>query len=201
MTTLPEVEGVEFRLIDGFTAYAVGGDGSVWSKYLYGSRLGSMGQWRPLSLYRRPVGGRYVVVCLRTNNGKGPVTCRYVHRLVLEAFVGPCPDGHQACHGDRDTSNNRLTNLRWGTYRENHEDKVKHGTHLTGTDAPGSRLTLEDLCAVFFLAAAGVRHLDIAEAVGSNQSTVSDVLRGRRYIHETITPRLVMDRLKSQGLL
>lgn len=53
-----------------------------------------------------------------------------VHRLVLEAFVGPCPDGMEACHGpDRDQTNNRLSNLRWGTSSENNFDRVRHGTH------------------------------------------------------------------------
>lgn len=54
---------------------------------------------------------------------------RLVHRLVLEAFVGPCPPGMEACHfPDRDPSNNRLTNLRWDTCSANRIDAVKHGT-------------------------------------------------------------------------
>lgn len=53
-----------------------------------------------------------------------------VHRLVLLAFVGPCPDGMQGCHApDPDPSNNRLSNLRWDTQSENEFDKVKHGAH------------------------------------------------------------------------
>lgn len=54
---------------------------------------------------------------------------KYVHRLVLEAFVGPCPDGMEACHGDGVRTNNALRNLRWDTRSENHRDKVRHGTH------------------------------------------------------------------------
>lgn len=52
-----------------------------------------------------------------------------VHRLVLEAFVGPRPDGLLARHLDGDPTNNALTNLRWGTYSENGLDSVRHGTH------------------------------------------------------------------------
>lgn len=52
-----------------------------------------------------------------------------VHRLVLEAFVGPCPEGTEACHGDGDRSNNRLENLRWDTKSENQYDRVRHGNH------------------------------------------------------------------------
>lgn len=43
-----------------------------------------------------------------------------VHRLVLLAFVGPCPPGHVANHRDSDRSNNRLSNLEYVTERANH---------------------------------------------------------------------------------
>lgn len=43
----------------------------------------------------------------------------YVHALVLEAFVGPKPDGHEADHLDADPANNALTNLEWSTHSEN----------------------------------------------------------------------------------
>jgi len=50
-----------------------------------------------------------------------------VHRLVLEAFVGPCPPGQEACHWDDVGDNNKLSNLRWGTPAENQRDKVRNG--------------------------------------------------------------------------
>lgn len=53
-----------------------------------------------------------------------------VHNLVLMAFVGPKPTPeHQARHLDGDPSNNRPSNLRWGTSSENNLDRVVHGTH------------------------------------------------------------------------
>lgn len=51
-----------------------------------------------------------------------------VHRLVLEAFIGPCPDGMVGCHTDGDPLNNRLDNLRWDTPSNNNRDKRAHGT-------------------------------------------------------------------------
>lgn len=57
-----------------------------------------------------------------------PQTFR-VHRLVLAAFVGPCPPGMEGCHDDGDPSNNQLTNLRWDTHSANIADQVTHGTH------------------------------------------------------------------------
>lgn len=63
---------------------------------------------------------------------------RLVYRLVLEAFVGPCPIGMIACHfPDRDRSNNRLDNLMWGTYQENESHKTIHGTKAVGVKNGG----------------------------------------------------------------
>lgn len=52
-----------------------------------------------------------------------------VHRLVLEAFVGPCPPGLECRHRNSDHHDNRLRNLRWGTRADNNRDIVKHGHH------------------------------------------------------------------------
>lgn len=52
-----------------------------------------------------------------------------IHRVVLEAFVGPCPAGMESCHfPDRDRSNNRLDNLRWDTHLANMNDRRIHGS-------------------------------------------------------------------------
>jgi hypothetical protein len=50
-----------------------------------------------------------------------------VHRLVLTAFVGPCPDGMEACHGDADRTNNTLANLRWDTKSANCKERTLQG--------------------------------------------------------------------------
>lgn len=54
---------------------------------------------------------------------------RLVHRLVLESFVGPAPDGHECCHGDGNRTNSHLSNLRWDTSSANNYDIVTHGMH------------------------------------------------------------------------
>lgn len=52
-----------------------------------------------------------------------------IHRLVLEAFVGPRPEGLEGCHWNGDPTDNRLVNLRWDTRKANSADSVRHGTH------------------------------------------------------------------------
>ena len=57
----------------------------------------------------------------------GVVKNRLVHRLVLETFVGPPEEGLEACHNNGVKTDNRLSNLRWGTSAENTEDIRRHG--------------------------------------------------------------------------
>ena len=59
-----------------------------------------------------------------------------VHHLVLEAFVGPRPEGHEARHLNGNCQDNRLKNLQWGTPEENAADKVKHRTHCRRCGSP-----------------------------------------------------------------
>lgn len=56
-------------------------------------------------------------------------TRRYVHVLVLEAFVGPRPAGMEGCHGPAGVMDNRPCNLRWDSHRENMQDSLRHGTN------------------------------------------------------------------------
>ena len=52
-----------------------------------------------------------------------------IHQIVLEAFCGPCPDGMEVLHGNGIRTDNRLSNLRYGTRSENNADSIRHGTH------------------------------------------------------------------------
>lgn len=76
----------------------------------------------------------YLQACLYKNGRRED---RFVHHLVLEAFVGPCPEGLEGCHDpDDNPKNNRSDNLRWGTRSSNVYDSIKHGTRV---DNQGSK--------------------------------------------------------------
>jgi hypothetical protein len=81
-------------------------------------------------------GKKYPVVALYTADHKR--VQRPVHQLVLEAFVGPRLPGTEACHEDDITTNNKLTNLRWGTKKENAQDRLRNGNdaHASLTHCP-----------------------------------------------------------------
>lgn len=56
----------------------------------------------------------------------GKTVDAYPYRLVLEAFVGPCPEGMEGLHWDDNPNNNRLANLRWGTRTDNMRDMSRN---------------------------------------------------------------------------
>lgn len=58
----------------------------------------------------------------------GVVSRHLVSRLVLEAFVGECPNGMECCHGPHGKLVNKLDNLRWDTPSNNKIDQSVHGT-------------------------------------------------------------------------
>lgn len=69
----------------------------------------------------------------------------YVHRIVCEAFNGPCPEGKSiVAHNDGDFTNNTPENLRWATHAENQRDRERHGTHNRGERSHLAKLTWED---------------------------------------------------------
>jgi hypothetical protein len=64
-----------------------------------------------------------------------------LHRLVLEAFIGKCPDGMEGCHNDGNRTNCKLDNLRWDTRSNNALDKRNHATWQAGQNNGNSKLT------------------------------------------------------------
>jgi HNH endonuclease len=109
--------------------YAVSGKGSVYS-FVRGKK-----KLKP----RRNEEGGHLMVVLYFDGVPVP---RFVHKLVLETYVGPCPKGMVARHfPDRDPSNNRLENLQWGSRKENEEDKKVHGTYRSGDKHHLAKLT------------------------------------------------------------
>lgn len=114
----------EWRPIPGYEGiYEVSNLGRVRAL----ARLDARGRSRSeriRALVRQPSG--HLTVALRRNGAR---TTAQVHRLVLEAFVGPCPRGMEACHGNDVPDDNRLANLRWDTRAANQLDSVRNGTH------------------------------------------------------------------------
>lgn len=126
-----------WRIHPGFPAYEISNQGRVRR---IGCGHGAV-PGRILKAYPNPDTG-YLSVQL----GRGHR--RTVHSLVLEAFVGACPDGRVARHLDEVKSNNSLGNLRWGTYSENYSDRVAHGGGNHGSRHGMAELTEADVLSI-----------------------------------------------------
>jgi len=68
----------------------------------------------------------------------------FIHRLVLETFISQCPPGMECRHLDGKPWNNELTNLCWGTKKENQEDSKKHGTRVDNRGSNQWKAILND---------------------------------------------------------
>jgi hypothetical protein len=186
---MPEFDStIEYKEIPSFPGYADGSDGSIWSswkrfhrpkKTMVGMGKGSgtyyaiTDEWS--QLYTRRINNNYVYVVLSKG---GKRVSRQVHRLVLEAFVGPCPAGMEACHfPDADKSNNKLDNLRWDTKRANGLDSLIQGRNKAAKLSPESvRSMRSDF-------QSGIRKSALARKYGVSLQTVKMVFRGKIWSH------------------
>ena len=110
---------------------------------------------------------------------------RLVHRLVLEAFVGPCPVGMEARHLDGDPTQCRLSNLSWGTHSENMLDRTKHGTNWDnrGENCPTAKLTWGQVVEIRRAYRSGTTQIALAKRYGVDQSLVSRIVNGHYWKH------------------
>jgi len=111
----------------------------------------------------------------------GVATNKRVHRLILEAFIGPAPYGMEGCHYDGDRGNNQLKNLRWDTRKNNHADKIRHGTTLRGTNHPSSKLDNNSVTKIVRLIKGGATQVEAAEKFNIGRELVSKIMTGRRW--------------------
>lgn len=112
----------------------------------------------------------------------GKQTMKYVHRVVLEAFVGVGGD-MDACHNDGDRANNALSNLRWDTRSSNHVDKLAHGTMANGEKARVARLTEKEVKEIRARLSLGEDQSSLAIYYGVKQPTISDIKSRRTWHH------------------
>ena len=134
---------------DGFYQVSDHGDVKSIPRDLFKIRLGKETRYRVKGCGLKQDPSR-VYLHVKLQRG-GQCASKSVHRLVLEAFIGPCPDGHEACHKNGDPRNNRLGNLYWGTASQNKQDSIRHGTHAYGERNGRARLTERDVLGIIDL--------------------------------------------------
>lgn len=180
MPDFPGEVGVTYVAAPGFHYYAVGDDGSVWCSLSRNGKGRNGLKWRRLK--PRALEHGHLSVGLRR---AGECVRWLVHRLVLTAFVGPCPEGMEACHfPDRNPSNNRLGNLRWDTHSGNMADTIVHGTSNRGEKHPLARLTESQVHEIRLAHAAGnISQGKLGAQYGVDRETIGCVVRRESWRH------------------
>lgn len=132
----------------------------------------------------RPYRDRYGYLAIKLTGDHNYRISKTVHRLVCEAWHGPCPPGLQAAHLDGDQLHNVPSNLAWVTNTENQRHKILHGTSLRGEEAPKARLTSAIVRRVW-LSTESTRSL--AKELGVSKTAVQFIRKGRNWKHLTQT--------------
>lgn len=147
--------------------------------------VSNMGQVRSLSrpspgimrLYTDPAGRPRINLWLG-----GRYYRKKVHRLVLEAFVGPCPPEKECAHINGNPSDNRVSNLAWVTHAENESHKKIHGTDNVGERNPSARLTKGEVAEIRReYAKGGISQSLLGSRHGVTPSHISDIIRGQKW--------------------
>ena len=173
----------------GYPAYLVGDNGSVWSRFAPGGQMGN--KWRK----KKPTcdGARMVV-----NLANKTFT---VSRLVLMAFVGPCPEGMESCHWDGNCRNNNLNNLRWDTPMENTKDKLRHGTESTGERNHTAKLTRKAVRKIRELYMTGkYNYKKLTRMFGVTAATLTPIMSGKTWDYPDCYPNgfVLLKRTRAQ---
>jgi HNH endonuclease len=168
------------RPAPGLLGYCVGSDATFWSRRIGGRPVRLAPAWRQKrSSFSRNPG--YFFYSLRVVGGhRGR---KYVHRLVLETFIGPCPPGMECRHLNGNCLNNSLRNLCWGTSQANSEDTKRHGRQMAGSRFPHAKLKEADIPDIRRLYAEGWLQCQLARFFDVSECMISLVLHGKRWKH------------------
>ena len=178
--TLAELH--ECNPIPGFNGYYASQDGVIWSFRKQHRVAGTLSNVaHAISL--RPNSAGYLMAAVIKDGTTRPRTV-FVHRLVLLAFVGfPPPGKNECCHGNGIKTDNRISNLRWGSRNDNIRDKVSHGTIPRGENAPRVTLTESDVGVILRLRDSGMMQKDICKLFAVSRVQICRICNRQQWAH------------------
>jgi hypothetical protein len=109
-----------------------------------------------------------------------------------DSVQGPRPsDKHLGRHLDGNYLNNSPKNLRWGTYKDNAQDSIKHGTFYfseQGGKNGNAKLTDKKATKIWKAISEGVPVRTLASRYDVGVSTIENIKYGRNWNHITGLP-------------
>lgn len=179
------LSSIEFRTIERLPGYRFGSDGSAWTCWKrdeVGKPYTQSSNWKQLRLIFMK-SNNYPYVNLKVDVGKKRMF--HLHRLILEAFVGPCPLGMEARHfPDNNPKNCAISNLSWGTKSQNMgSDRLFNGTLNIGDRHPMRKLSSVEVLKIRSLRESGVSPYTIASDFGVTYRTVYSIVTRETWRH------------------
>lgn len=156
------------------------------------SSLGRVRTWKPTSktgkararaklMKLRKDSDGYWRVTLQSDAGKKVV--KRIHILVARAFLGPAR-GRLVLHKNGKNTDNKLSNLEYGSYQDNNDDKYSHGTHGMGEQNSQASLTRKKVKEIYRLKGR-MTQVEIAKKFRISRQAVSDIHRGETWAEVT----------------
>lgn len=117
------------------------------------------------------------------SNGNGGHASRTVHRLVLDAFVGPCPPNKECSHRNGVRSDCRLVNLEWATEKENQAMRRVHGTTCQGSRNRLAKLSESDVMTIREMISSGSSMRSLSRKYGVTFACISLIKNRKNWRH------------------
>jgi len=119
-----------------------------------------------------------------SKNGK--VKTFYIHKLVAEAFIGPCPENKEVNHLDGIKENPHADNLEYVTKSENSKHAYKLGLIKKGESRRNSKLDRRKVIEIKKLYEDGKHtQLELAKKFNMSQQAISKIVCGETWRHLT----------------
>lgn len=160
----------EWLIIKNYQNYSISNYGKVKRiKSGNGTRIGKI-------LNLASTNNGYLSVTLYENNKRKNF---YVHRLVIEAFIGPCPKDKETNHIDGDKINNYYKNLEYVTKSENQKHAFRLGLQRRdGENNHRSKITNRQVIEIRKLYKTGkYYHREIAKKFNIAETQIGRIIR------------------------
>lgn len=165
-----------FVIVKDFPAYRISNFGRIQSRWQrHASYKGFIQKdiWKDLPTYPDHKGYLQVHLC----DGTGKVKTARIHVLVAQAFLGEKPRGYVIRHLDSNPGNNPASNLSYGTYTENENDKIQNGTWNTRNG--GAKLTTSQVLEIRDKVITGISRKQLAVEYGVSRPTITRIANNK----------------------